>query len=187
MIKPDTPACMTQFKNGIASILKENSGIPDMEDSDFEHLVYLAAKKVRQFKNAPSNERDNFDLKVTRRDDGSYRRFFFMFKESTDNSCKLNLYKVKGYNWVYEKRTESISSRDLSACTCSVSQGSYEGTIQSSSSSNVDQETYHIVKHGESLGGIAKMYAVDFENLALWNNLQSPYPLKLGQRLIIKW
>ncbi|MCX2738657.1 LysM peptidoglycan-binding domain-containing protein [Pontibacter anaerobius] len=44
--------------------------------------------------------------------------------------------------------------------------------------------TTHIVKQGETLWGISRMYAVSINDLTAWNNL-SDAPLKLGQELLI--
>ncbi|MFN3567345.1 MAG: N-acetylmuramoyl-L-alanine amidase [Caldimicrobium sp.] len=47
------------------------------------------------------------------------------------------------------------------------------------------QETYHVVKPGETLAGIAKKYGVKVEDLKRWNNLRTAQ-VKAGQKLVIK-
>lgn len=48
----------------------------------------------------------------------------------------------------------------------------------------VANATTHIVKQGETLWGIARLYAVSIDELVAWNNLGDA-PLKLGQELLI--
>ncbi|NJO17981.1 MAG: LysM peptidoglycan-binding domain-containing protein [Thioploca sp.] len=43
--------------------------------------------------------------------------------------------------------------------------------------------TYHTVKRGETLYSIAKRYGQDYRTVAKWNNISSPYTLRVGQRL----
>lgn len=57
--------------------------------------------------------------------------------------------------------------------------------IQEKRSEEEAQITYHIVKKGETLKGIAKLYGVSVDELKEWNNLKSE-KLKPGQRLLIK-
>ncbi|EIJ43284.1 putative glycosyl hydrolase [Beggiatoa alba B18LD] len=56
----------------------------------------------------------------------------------------------------------------------------YPSTSTTTSGGNV-----HIVQRGESLYGIARMYNVDFRNLAAWNNIPEPYTISVGQQLIL--
>ena len=44
---------------------------------------------------------------------------------------------------------------------------------------------YHIVKHGESLYSISRMYNVDITTLSKVNRLQTPYTLSVGQKLLL--
>ena len=44
---------------------------------------------------------------------------------------------------------------------------------------------YHTVKSGESLYSISRMYNVDITSLSKVNNLQTPYSLSVGQRLLL--
>lgn len=44
--------------------------------------------------------------------------------------------------------------------------------------------TYHVVKRGDTLSSIAKMYGIDrYQDLANWNNISSPYLINPGDRL----
>lgn len=46
--------------------------------------------------------------------------------------------------------------------------------------------TYHIVRPGESLKGIAAQYHKDYKDVACWNNLRAPdYNIISGQRLLV--
>lgn len=47
-------------------------------------------------------------------------------------------------------------------------------------------ETYHIVRAGETLSSIGRQYKIPYSQIAAWNNLRSPYPIKPGQRLLIQ-
>jgi peptidoglycan endopeptidase LytF len=75
----------------------------------------------------------------------------------------------------------------LNGCSSTaVNQGNTEGSIETppiSSEENI--ENYHVVKRGESLYGIARMYGRDHKDLARWNNIPPPYALNIGQRLIL--
>lgn len=45
---------------------------------------------------------------------------------------------------------------------------------------------YHHVQGGETLYSIAWRYGYDYQQLALWNNIKSPYRIYRGQRLIVR-
>lgn len=47
-------------------------------------------------------------------------------------------------------------------------------------------ETYHTVRHGETLSSIGRLYKIPYKKIAEWNNLSSPYRLKPGQKLAIQ-
>ncbi len=49
--------------------------------------------------------------------------------------------------------------------------------------SSSDEETYHTVDFGETLSGIAEKYNLRWRELATWNNIPSPYTVKVGQKL----
>jgi len=47
-------------------------------------------------------------------------------------------------------------------------------------------KTYHVVRPGESLKGIAAQYKQNYKDLACWNNLRAPdYNINSGQRLLL--
>jgi peptidoglycan endopeptidase LytF len=48
-----------------------------------------------------------------------------------------------------------------------------------------DTATYHIVKRGETLYGIAQRYGRNHKDVGRWNNIPPPYELTVGQRLRI--
>jgi peptidoglycan endopeptidase LytF len=76
----------------------------------------------------------------------------------------------------------------LNGCSSTaVNQGNNGGSIATPpiSSSEENIENYHVVKRGESLYGIARMYGRDHKDLARWNNIPPPYALNIGQRLIL--
>jgi LysM repeat protein len=50
---------------------------------------------------------------------------------------------------------------------------------------NNSSATYHTVQRGESLSAIAKRYGRDWQDLARWNNISTPYTLNIGQQLLI--
>jgi peptidoglycan DL-endopeptidase LytF len=45
--------------------------------------------------------------------------------------------------------------------------------------------TYHTVSAGETLYSIARRYQHHYSEIARWNNIPSPYTLRIGQRLIV--
>jgi membrane-bound lytic murein transglycosylase D len=47
-------------------------------------------------------------------------------------------------------------------------------------------ETYHVVRSGETLSSIGRLYKIPYGRIAAWNNLRSPYRIKPGQRLLIQ-
>ncbi|MGB3976973.1 MAG: LysM peptidoglycan-binding domain-containing protein [bacterium] len=47
-------------------------------------------------------------------------------------------------------------------------------------------ELYHVVKAGETLSSIGRLYKIPYSHIAGWNNLRSPYNIKPGQRLLIQ-
>jgi membrane-bound lytic murein transglycosylase D len=47
-------------------------------------------------------------------------------------------------------------------------------------------ETYHIVRSGETLSSIGRRYRVPYRQIAVWNNIRSPYRIRAGQRLLIQ-
>ncbi|MBF0378395.1 MAG: transglycosylase SLT domain-containing protein [Desulfamplus sp.] len=52
--------------------------------------------------------------------------------------------------------------------------------------SNRDKKTFHVVRAGDSLTGIAQRYEISFETLLRVNNLNKKSVIKPGQRLIVK-
>ncbi|MCK5876609.1 MAG: LysM peptidoglycan-binding domain-containing protein, partial [Candidatus Marithrix sp.] len=56
---------------------------------------------------------------------------------------------------------------------------------QQPDSSDVDTATYHLVKAGETLYGIAELYGRSYQEIAAWNSLVPPYMLTKGLRLQI--
>lgn len=46
--------------------------------------------------------------------------------------------------------------------------------------------TNHVVKKGETVFSIAKLYGVDIKDIQKWNNIGKNYGIKVGQKLIIK-
>ncbi|ALG67736.2 LysM peptidoglycan-binding domain-containing protein [Beggiatoa leptomitoformis] len=48
---------------------------------------------------------------------------------------------------------------------------------------SVSSGNVHVVQRGESLYGIARLYNVDFRNIAAWNNIPAPYAISVGQQL----
>lgn len=49
-----------------------------------------------------------------------------------------------------------------------------------------DNDNYHIVKQGETLYSISKAYNIDMDQIIKINNLEKPYNLSLGQKLLLK-
>lgn len=47
-------------------------------------------------------------------------------------------------------------------------------------------ELYHVVKTGETLSSIGRLYKIPYSRIAGWNNLRSPYKINPGQRLLIQ-
>jgi LysM repeat protein len=68
---------------------------------------------------------------------------------------------------------------------CSSTAVNNKKIIETPTTSDIDIENYHIVKRGESLYAIARMYGRDHKDLARWNNIPPPYALNIGQRLIL--
>lgn len=68
---------------------------------------------------------------------------------------------------------------------CSSTAVNNKKIIETPTSSDIEIENYHIVKRGESLYSIARMYGRDHKDLARWNNIPPPYALNIGQRLIL--
>jgi peptidoglycan DL-endopeptidase LytF len=52
-------------------------------------------------------------------------------------------------------------------------------------SSPSSTEGLHVVKAGETLYGIATHYGQTVIDVATWNNIEPPYPLKVGQTLVV--
>ena len=48
-----------------------------------------------------------------------------------------------------------------------------------------DEQIYHIVKRGETLSEISVHYGYNFRDVAIWNNINPPYLLKIGQKLVV--
>ena len=46
--------------------------------------------------------------------------------------------------------------------------------------------TVHIVKKGETLGGIARKYHVTTAQIMRWNNIKNAHKLSIGQKLRIE-
>ena len=51
---------------------------------------------------------------------------------------------------------------------------------------NVARTITHVVKRGETLGGIARRYGVTTRQIMQWNNLRNANKLRIGQRLRIQ-
>jgi len=68
---------------------------------------------------------------------------------------------------------------------CSSTAVNNKKIIEPPTNSDIEIENYHIVKRGESLYAIARMYGRDHKDLARWNNIPPPYALNIGQRLIL--
>lgn len=58
-------------------------------------------------------------------------------------------------------------------------------TIATPNPWEADTSTYHTVVRGETLASIAQRYGRNWRDLAQWNNLQTPYTLEVGQRILI--
>ena len=44
---------------------------------------------------------------------------------------------------------------------------------------------YHVVQKGDTLYSIAKVYDIDYKDLAAWNNIENPGAINVGQQLIV--
>ena len=53
------------------------------------------------------------------------------------------------------------------------------------STKQVPASNFHIVQAGETLASIADLYGLTTYELALWNDITSPYTVYSGQRLLI--
>jgi murein DD-endopeptidase MepM/ murein hydrolase activator NlpD len=62
---------------------------------------------------------------------------------------------------------------------------SYKNSTNSAKNSNIPNEQYHLVKKGETLFSIAKLYQLKVEDLAKQNQIAKPYNLKLNQKIQI--
>lgn len=62
---------------------------------------------------------------------------------------------------------------------------SYENSTNSAKNSNTKNDQYHLVKKGETLFSIAKLYQLKVEDLAKQNHIAKPYHLKLNQKIHI--
>lgn len=62
---------------------------------------------------------------------------------------------------------------------------SYKNSTNSAKNSNIPNEQYHLVKKGETLFSIAKLYQLKVEDLAKQNQIAKPYNLKLNQKINI--
>ena len=51
---------------------------------------------------------------------------------------------------------------------------------------NVARTITHVVKRGETLGGISRRYGVTTRQIMQWNNLKNANTLRIGQRLKIQ-
>jgi membrane-bound lytic murein transglycosylase D len=60
----------------------------------------------------------------------------------------------------------------------------YEAAIQTKAKKTASASKYHVVKRGETLGGIAARYRVSVSDLKKWNKLRSDV-IRQGQRLIV--
>ncbi len=59
------------------------------------------------------------------------------------------------------------------------------GAIATPNPWEADTSAYHTVVRGETLASIAQRYGRNWRDLAQWNNLQTPYTLEVGQRILI--
>lgn len=48
------------------------------------------------------------------------------------------------------------------------------------------RDNAYVVQRGDTLGGIAADYGIDWHNLAAWNDIRPPYRLSVGQTLYLK-
>ena len=53
------------------------------------------------------------------------------------------------------------------------------------SETNSTGKTYYTIKRGDTLWGISRRYGVSVKNIVSWNNIQNPYLIYPGQRLIL--
>ena len=44
---------------------------------------------------------------------------------------------------------------------------------------------YHTVQKGDTLYSIAKIYSIDYKDLAEWNNIENPGAINVGQQLMV--
>ena len=68
----------------------------------------------------------------------------------------------------------------LMLVACSSQQGA---SVNQSSASRKNADKVHIVKSGETLFSIAKLYGLDYKNLSKINNIDQPYRLYPSQRI----
>lgn len=83
----------------------------------------------------------------------------------------------------------------LSGCSSLNKLGGYQGepyqimpssnTVATPTPWDADTSTYHMVVRGETLASIAQRYGRDWQDLAQWNNLRTPYTLEVGQKILI--
>ncbi len=101
------------------------------------------------------------------------------------------LYQVESGESVYSIATlYGVSMRDIVAVSPEVKKGLQIGMVikvpykearNATSKSNTD---YHIVKSGETLYGVSRLYQVSVNQLMEWNNLKNT-GLNIGQKLLI--
>ncbi|MFH8569364.1 peptidoglycan-binding protein [Streptomyces sp. NPDC017993] len=48
------------------------------------------------------------------------------------------------------------------------------------------QDTYYVVKSGDTLGAIAQHYGTTVKQLQVWNNIRDVNVIQIGQRLLVK-
>jgi LysM repeat protein len=81
--------------------------------------------------------------------------------------------------------TSSVKTLDANSSVISSSKNSLSSSTSSSSNLNKEQSENYVVKSGDSLFTIAKSQKTTVQKIAELNDLEPPYNIKTGQKLII--
>lgn len=118
------------------------------------------------------NTYDSCDYVVVKPEDSLYRI-------SKNNNIELNeLARINGisapYNIIVGQKIKIPKNSN--------------GNSAKTTDTNIKQnnDNYHIVKQGETLYSISKAYNIDMDQIIKVNNLEKPYNLSLGQKLLLK-
>lgn len=118
------------------------------------------------------------------------------FKESeADISNQLNDYKSVS-NWIYDNQdkfkqiladtAKKTKTKWILDDSSNLEQKNNNSTIEVTNNYSSEDNAYHIVKKGENLYSLSRIYNIKVKDIVNINNLDLNAPIKEGQKLLIK-